>query len=844
MSDLALGNLWAWAVQVAAIAALGLLLPVLVRLTSPGARLVYLRGLLLACLVLPLLQPWVPLEMPTAQVPVALTPFDSPEANEIGVAVSASSSRAAGKTAQTAWPWSLEQTLLGIAVGGALARFAWLGLGLWSLRRLRRRSRPLNPVPDPVDDARLAVGASAGLLVCDAVARPVTFGFRRPVVIVPEDYLELAPDEQLTIAMHELLHVRRRDWVRTLGDEVVRSILWFHPAIWWLVDQIHLGIEQVVDREVVRLSGARRPYLEALLKIAASRPVPLLRPASMFLKQRHLAQRVASLVKEASMSRVRLVASFTAVSVLLITSGYFVVQAYPLRSAFEPIVLPDVPAAVTTAAAPPLTVPPPPPSPPAKFVLSGAVIENPTTKTTLRADRMEVTVGEERGAQQQQTRPVVDPKQQAPRPGMMTQPPPPPAPPKVDEATARARIQASPSDPMGYLVLGILLDEQKRFDEAEENLLRAKALDPTPVRSLLALARHYNRSGEFEKCIEALKERFALEPANPEAPYTIATYYWDKAYRDHTLSDNDKNALVAQGLIAVDDALRLKPDYMEALTYKNLLIRLLATLTTDPVRQQALIAQADKYRDQAIAIRNKGFELPPDAVRVGGNVAPPRKIRDVKPEYPAAALDARVAGVVIVEALIGADGKVVKARVLRSIPLLDQAALDAVKQWEWEPTLLNGAAVPVVITATVNFMPSAGSGAIGEAAIPPPPPPPPPAKAGSAASAVAAAKDAADPWYPPSIQRVGGSVQPPRKVVDVRAVYPQEAQDANVQGVVIIEIVVGTDGKVTQARVLRSIPMLDQAALDAVKQWEFTPTVLNGMLVPVVMTVTVNFTLQ
>jgi TonB family protein len=503
-------------------------------------------------------------------------------------------------------------------------------------------------------------------------------------------------------------------------------------------------------------------------------------------------------------------------------------------------VLPDVPAAPASTAALPRDVPPPPPPSPAKFSLNNVVIENPTTNTTLRADRLEVTVGEE-PATQQQTRPVVDPKQQAPRPGMVTSPPP-PAPPKLDEPALKARIQANPDDPSAYYALAKLYEDQRRFDEAEQTLFQAKAVAGNPARTLLQIAGYYNRRGDFDKTIAALKERFELEPANPEAPYTIATYYWDKAYRDQTLSDNDKNAMVAQGLIAVDDALRLKPDYMEALTYKNLLIRLLATLTTDPARQQALIAQADRYRDQAIAIRNKGFELPPEAVRVGGSIAPPRRIKDVKPEYPAAALEARVAGVVIVEALIGAEGKVVKARVLRSIPLLDQAALDAVKQWEWEPTMLNGAAVPVVITATVNFMPSAGSGAIGEAAIPPPPPPPPPAKAASAASAVAGAKDAADPWYPDGITRVGSGIQPPRKVVDVRAVYPQEALDANVQGVVIIEVVIGTDGKVTQARVLRSIPMLDQAALDAVKQWEFTPTVVNGMLKTVVMTVTVNFT--
>ncbi len=77
-----------------------------------------------------------------------------------------------------------------------------------------------------------------------------------------------------------------------------------------------------------------------------------------------------------------------------------------------------------------------------------------------------------------------------------------------------------------------------------------------------------------------------------------------------------------------------------------------------------------------------------------------------------------------------------------------------------------------------------------------------------------------------------------------RRAYPAIAQSARVQGVVIVEAVIGPDGRVTDAKILRSIPLLDQAALDAVRQWEFTPTLLNGVPVPVIMTVTVNFTLQ
>ena len=92
-----------------------------------------------------------------------------------------------------------------------------------------------------------------------------------------------------------------------------------------------------------------------------------------------------------------------------------------------------------------------------------------------------------------------------------------------------------------------------------------------------------------------------------------------------------------------------------------------------------------------------------EPVRVGGNISPPTKTRDVQPRYPEVARAARVQGVVILEATIGSTGVVTDVSVLRSVPLLDDAAIAAVLQWQYTPTLLNGVPVPVIMTVTVNF---------------------------------------------------------------------------------------------------------------------------------------------
>ena len=124
--------------------------------------------------------------------------------------------------------------------------------------------------------------------------------------------------------------------------------------------------------------------------------------------------------------------------------------------------------------------------------------------------------------------------------------------------------------------------------------------------------------------------------------------------------------------------------------------------TFDLAEQQELSKLGAAVREAMAAASN----LPPAAgqpVRVGGNIKVPTKIHDVRPVYPEAALAARVTGVVVLEALINLDGGVRDVRVLRGIPALDAAAAEAVRQWRFEPTYLNGVAVPVIMTVTVSF---------------------------------------------------------------------------------------------------------------------------------------------
>jgi protein TonB len=126
-------------------------------------------------------------------------------------------------------------------------------------------------------------------------------------------------------------------------------------------------------------------------------------------------------------------------------------------------------------------------------------------------------------------------------------------------------------------------------------------------------------------------------------------------------------------------------------------------LTTGPVdgfNSVGLVTGGDYVAPPALPAAPVPDQIPQP---IGGDIKPPVKVRDTTPTYPSIARAAHVEGIVIVEATIGPDGKVQNARILRSIPLLDAAALDAVRQWEYTPTRLNGTPIAIVMTVTVNF---------------------------------------------------------------------------------------------------------------------------------------------
>ncbi len=161
--------------------------------------------------------------------------------------------------------WSSPCVATGVAI-----RLGWLGLGLIRLRSIRAASEPahaLLPISAPLQHE---LGVTADIRFSDDVNSPVTIGTWHPLVLLPRHVRDLAPAVQRAVLCHELIHVRRRDWLPALLEELWCAVLWFHPAARALVSRLSLARETLVDEATIAHTRDRRAYAAALLEFSTA----------------------------------------------------------------------------------------------------------------------------------------------------------------------------------------------------------------------------------------------------------------------------------------------------------------------------------------------------------------------------------------------------------------------------------------------------------------------------------------------------------------------------------------------------------------------------------------------
>lgn len=273
-----------YSLQIALVLGIGLPLPWLLRVQDPRLRLIFLQSLLGILVCLPL-----------------IPPFSRPLVSAAGLSEISIETTHLITAPADHWTGWIFPALVVIWMTGAIGRLVVLGVGYRVLQTYRANSPVYTAVPQGLSTAR----SDVDIRVCERVMTPVSFGWKRPVILLPRRFERLPECQKRAVLCHELIHLERSDWPVVILEQCIRSLLWFHPAVHLLLDRIDLTREQSIDFEVVRLTRAANSYLQALYSFAKTFRQTSVGPMIPLIRQGHLKQRVALLRQEVFMSNAR-----------------------------------------------------------------------------------------------------------------------------------------------------------------------------------------------------------------------------------------------------------------------------------------------------------------------------------------------------------------------------------------------------------------------------------------------------------------------------------------------------------------------------------------------------------
>jgi TonB family protein len=260
--------------------------------------------------------------------------------------------------------------------------------------------------------------------------------------------------------------------------------------------------------------------------------------------------------------------------------------------------------------------------------------------------------------------------------------------------------------------------------KAIQSFERLLQKEPGNQEAATRLASVYASIGETEKARALFRQVSKASPQDPTAFFALGAISWVLAAdKKNPLPEADRRVVIDEGLQSLDVALTLNPQYVDAMAYRNLLLRQKAEITTDAAEKTRLVGEADTWFARAVAARAQnpnGIAAgvgpgaaappppltlpPPQSVRIGPGLTQTGLVRRVEPVYPQAARAARVQGVVLLRAVINKSGQPVDLSVISGHPLLNDAAVQAVRQWEYRPAMFNGQPIEIITTVTVNFV--------------------------------------------------------------------------------------------------------------------------------------------
>ncbi|MBN2318697.1 MAG: TonB family protein [Acidobacteria bacterium] len=733
-------NLLAYCLQMAILAAAGTLLAYIFRLRIPRISLIYWQVLLIACLALPLMQKWEKPAAVSTDVTIQMTEMTIPNTGT-GVVSSPPSSPKISAT----------DAVVLIFAAGALLRLFWLALGFYRLRLLLRRSEPIDRMPPVAERISSLIGVRARFYLSDETDSPATFGIFNPTVILPRTFPEMREACREAILCHELLHVRRRDWALIFIEEMIRTLFWFHPAVWWLLSRIHLTREQSVDHEVVRLTGNRQPYLDSLLEIARKLGRPRAVPAPLFLRERHLVERVALLIKEVSMNRLRLVLSLSGIAVILagtvsLAAGWFPLTGPALivqeeisaeKIDSQQVHLPDAQSDPTPA-----------PTPQTQTVSQPIRLKQPTGSESNGKFELHYSDADLRSFIQQisellgLTPLIIDPEVQGTATVHSSEPISKREVLDLFNLTLKNNNVSLIKQNGIYLVVPLSADLKTDVDNIKHQAAYI-TYETTPKNSAIPRQEEGGIVGKIPGGVVGSFVGVSDDPGSGGGTDTSEGAFVGPGEGGGMGSYSSRQTTTRIGSNVLQSKLihRVAPVYPEEAKAGQVILNItvnekgevsnVEVLDGDPLYIDAVVAAVKQWKYEPTLLNGTPIPVistitvkrnvvsptqfvspteipinpnPENAEWIDGNVLQSKLIHKVDPEYPELARRARVKGKVNLAVTVTEEGYVSNVEVIGGHPMLRDAAEKAVKQWKYEPTVLNGKAIPVIATVTVDFV--------------------------------------------------------------------------------------------------------------------------------------------
>jgi TonB family protein len=778
------------------------------RVRSAAARHAAWTAVLLGMLLLPVLEPVLPPLPIRVLKPAPVAAVALPELPAVAVPTAPTQPRPASHAQYT---WRDAAAALYALV--ALILLARLAVSYLFTRRLLRAAQPIE-VATPNRDREGADGPrgatrrrDSGLYESSWISVPMTAG---RVILLPPDWRTWPSAKLDAVLAHERTHILRADWAISLASGINRSVFWFHPLAWWLERRLAALAEHACD-DAALLEVPPAPYAQALLDMAAAVRTAqgrLMWEAMAMAKAAEVQKRIERALDETReiprpfTARRWMALAVCAVPVLWLAA---VAQLAPATAQEQPKAA--APAGDAAAAERAVAANPNDLDERVRLILSyysanvreprlaqiyWMISNHPEAAQTLFVSRgltpkdsaynsaadYQRALGLWRQAADQAASPIV-----------------------VRNAAEFIGTAGDPAE-----VERMILEGRKRFPDSPLWTPALGKLYATAVLGSMGDPAFPNSNPSF-----ALHARTELDNSDDRTMLMVA------AATLTTVARHVDGVPLPAGTLNLDE----HPALVPAVEYgRTLLARM--RQTAGVVGGVVGGVPSGVAGGEPRGVLGGIIGSVPSAVAQDPASLPPAPpvLNNIQPTYPPLAIQARISGVIRCKVTIGTDGTVRSIRILSGHPLLVSAAMEALKEWKFQPPAVQGD-YRVEIPFTLADLSPAAVAAAGEL---------PADHQGKKAAGTS-----------PKVIVIGANVQASKLVNHVDPVYPWDARVAGIQGTVTLKVTIDENGSVVRMEATDGNPVLADAAFQAVRQWTYQPTLLNGDPVKVITTVVVPF---